>query len=399
MQTRILSIALAVAGSTALSAELHAQPVDTPAPAPAPTPAPAVAVTDAPQPSYGYKGGFFFADGKGNKMTIQGRVQSRFEFENADGGDSESAFSIPRARLTLRGSAHDKKIGYKFQTDFGKGFASLKDFYVDYKLGGGEMRVRAGQFKKPFGRQQINSSSKLEFVDRSIVDKAFNNGRDIGVEVHNNLGKGKNLEWAVGVFNGSGDKGQFSGDVTVDPMTGEGEVSGGKFSNVPSAVRPAIVARIDHNSEGFKGYSEADLEGGPLRYSVGAAAMMHFSGGDSTAAARAGADFVVKSQGLSATGGIYVAQEGADEGDLSYTGLGTYAQLGYVLARKWQPALRYALLNAESGDKSHEIAGAISLYEFKHNFKWQSDVAVLINDIVGMSTNDLRARTQLQLTF
>ncbi|MCP4448755.1 MAG: hypothetical protein GY811_25990, partial [Myxococcales bacterium] len=204
-------------------------------------------------------------------------------------------------------------MGYKFQTDFGKGFASLKEFYVDYNIGSGEVWVRAGQFKKPFARQQLNSSSKLEFVDRSIVDKALGNGRDIGLEIHNNAGKGKTLEWAFGVFGGSGDKGRFTGDVAVDLMTGEGSVSNGRFSNVPDDVRPAIAARIDHGTEGIKGYSEADLEGGPLRYSVGAAAMMHFGGGDNTAAARAGADFVVKRYGLSATGGIYLASEGADE--------------------------------------------------------------------------------------
>ncbi|MCP4448240.1 MAG: hypothetical protein GY811_23310 [Myxococcales bacterium] len=127
--------------------------------------------------------------------------------------------------------------------------------------------------------------------------------------------------------------------------------------------------------------------------------MMHFGGGDNTAAARAGADFVVKRYGLSATGGIYLASEGADEGELSYTGLGTYAQVGHVLGKKWQPALRYALVNEDSGDKSHEIAGALSLYEFAHNFKWQSDLAVLIRDVLGTKANDLRARTQLQLTF
>jgi hypothetical protein len=373
-----------------------------PEPMPAPQPEVASVKAEAAQPSIGYKGGFVLSDGDANKLTIQGRVQSRLEFESIDEGDSRSsasAFSIPRARLTLKGHAYSKAIGYKFQTDFGKGSAALKDFYVDYQVGESEIRVRTGQFKKPFARTQLTSSSKLEFVDRNLVDKAFGNGRDLGIELHNNLEKSPSLEWAVGVFNGSGDKGVFSGDVTVDPTTGEGSVSGGSFSNVPADIRPALVARIGHNSDGMSGYSEADLEGGPLRFGVAAATMVHFSGGTDNATARVGADFIVKNEGLSVTGGVYAAEDGPDVGDLSYTGLGAYAQVGYVLAKVWQPALRYALLSLDGGDKKHEVAAGLSLYNFGHGFKWQSDVALLADDVGGTSTSDIRARTQLQLTF
>lgn len=127
--------------------------------------------------------------------------------------------------------------------------------------------------------------------------------------------------------------------------------------------------------------------------------MVHFSGGDNTATARAGADFIVKNEGLSLSGGVYASEAGPDVGDLSYQGLGTYAQVGYVLAKVWQPALRYALLSQEGGDKSQEVAAGLSLYNFGHGFKWQSDVAMLLEDVGGTSTSDLRARTQLQLSF
>jgi hypothetical protein len=368
---------------------------------PAEPAAPVESASEVEGPKAGYHHGFFIEEAV-NSLTIQGRVQQRFQLESVDDGsdrETETAFEIPRARLTLKGHAYTKRMSYKFQSDFGKGFVALKDFFTDYRIGGGEIRIRGGQFKKPFSRQQINSSSKLEFVDRSIVDKAFDNGRDIGLEIHNNLGKAPDLEWAVGIFNGTGDKGLFKGDVVVDPMTGEGSVEGGKFSNVPAKVRPAVAARVGYNHGGIKGYSEADLEGGPLRYAVAAAALAHFDGGTDNAFANVGADFVVKNEGLSATGGVYLKQSGADAGDLSYEGMGTYVQLGYVIDKRWQPAVRYALLAADGGDKQHEVSAAFSSYNFSHGLKWQTDVSLLSSDIGGTTTNDYRARTQLQLSF
>ncbi len=375
--------------------------VEEPAAGPTLITPPVVTSVSEPTATFGYKKGFFIDDGGVNKLVIAGRVQSRFVFESVDQGadrGTESNFSIPRARLTLKGNAYTKRLSYKFQSDFGKGAVSLKDFFVDYRLGHGEVRVRVGQFKKPFARQQLTSSSKLEFVDRSIVDKAFGNGRDIGLEIHNNISKSPDFEWALGVFNGTGEKGRFQGDVVVDPMTGEGTVSGGKFSNVPEKVRPAVVARAGIN-QGIKGYSEADLEGGPLRYSVAGAGMMHFSGGDNGATVRVGGDFVVKSNGLSATGGVYVAEDGVKESDLGYSMLGGYAQVGYIVAKTWQPAVRYALVAKDGGDKTHEVAAAISLYEFGHGLKLQSDVAALLSDLGASTTTDIRARAQMQLSF
>ena len=66
------------------------------------------------------------------------------------------------------------------------------------------LHLRVGQWKRPFSRQQLTSSGKQEFVDRSLTDKAFGAGRDVGMMVHNNFTRAKGLEWAAGVFNGNG---------------------------------------------------------------------------------------------------------------------------------------------------------------------------------------------------
>ena len=63
--------------------------------------------------------------------------------------------------------------------------------------------VKAGQFKVPFGRQQLASAMNQQFVDRAAVEDTFARGRDIGVQLWGTPFKGL-LDWRVGVFNGNG---------------------------------------------------------------------------------------------------------------------------------------------------------------------------------------------------
>ena len=350
----------------------------------------------------GYKKGFFIEDGSGDfQLRIQGRLQARYEFTAVDGGADASAFSIPRARLTLAGKAFTKDLSYKFQTDFGKGFVSLKDFYIDYNVGA--FVLRAGQFKRPFSRQQVNSSSRLELVDRAITDKYFGGGRDIGFILHNNYEKSPGFEYAVGLFNGNGDKAKFKGDVTVDPATGEGPVDGGKFTNVPSQFYPALALRVGYNHGGIKGYSEADLEGGGLRFAVGASAVTEFDfDTDDDGNFRAEADFMVKASGFAATGALYFAskQKGTDFDKQVYAAHGFHLQLSYLVAARYLPVLRYARTSPKGADNdAQEMLAGLGVFFFNHGLKWQTDAGVLVEEATGGATNDVQVRTQLQLSF
>jgi hypothetical protein len=363
--------------------------------APAPAPAPAL--------NAGYEKGFFIADADHtNKMKISARVQTRYTFEALDGATDESAFSIPRARLTLSGNTLTKRLAYKFQMDLGKGSVALKDFYVDLEVKKW-LRLRAGQWKRPFSRQQITSSGRQELVDRAITDKAFGAGRDIGIAVHNNIEKSPGVEYAVGLFNGTGDKASFSGDVLINPMLGEGEVTSGKFSNVPVRFHPALVARVGYNHGKIKGYSEADLEGGPLRFSVAASGIADFDadGGDD-GELRAEVDAITKVSGFSASGAAYLATEQDGDGfaDQATAAIGGHVQVGYMVTSWLQPVARYALVAPDGpSNNTQEVGGGLSLYLFGHKLKWQTDVLALTEQQVGTDPTNWLVRSQLQLSI
>jgi len=325
-----------------------------------------LATASAGEATYGK--GFTIEEGD-YKLKISSRIQLRTTYESPvdDVTASELYVSIPRARLKLSGDA-GPKLGYYFQADFGKGQVALKDMFVDYQLADGVSLV-AGQYKKSFSRQQLTSSSSMHFSERAITDKAFGGGRDIGVSL---LGEPEDggLGWALGVFNGTGDKGVFVGSVEDD-----GSVSG-KFSNVPTWMAPLAVARVSYDSKGFKSTKESDLKGGDLRWSVGAGAQSLFDvdGGDD-GSVRANLDAIVKAHGLSMTGAVYVAtaQGGEAWTDQGYSALGFHAQAGYVVGGKVEPVLRYAQVMPDGEDATQEIGGGLNVFsERGHDSKLQA---------------------------
>jgi Phosphate-selective porin O and P len=416
--TKMLTLFVAAAlASTAVAQP--APPAPPPAPAPAPTPEPAPApmppadpaagdpaapvppadpapptpptTTDKPAASEkkpgtaGYDKGFYLRDADDKfALKINGRLQPFYTLNlGREPLDFKNAFEVRRARIILEGHTYTKKLAYKLQTDFGKGFLTLKDYYFDVEFAKGTW-FRVGQWKRPFSRQQITSSGRLEMTERSVTDRAFLGSRDLGIAIHNGYEKSPELEWTVGVFNGTGDAPRFV--PTLDPTTGA--VTGGAFTNVPGKFRPVWVARVGFNGNRIKGYSEADLEGGPLRYAVGASiAVEGDNDDDNKSQQRAELDYVVKAEGFSVSGGFYLMTDQTDiklyDQDLSF--LGVHVQAGYMLTPKIQAAARYSLIDArlDEARDQQEIALTGNYYGFGHDAKLQAGVRLIKNGDKG----------------
>lgn len=405
-----------------------AAPAAPPAPAPAPTteaapataelaPAPAPAVTateptplaplpeegDAKPPAdVGYDKGFFIEQGV-NSLNVQGRVQLRFTHLEVKDAKNKDAFELARAQLYLKGSVFTKGLSYKVQIDFGRGNTALKDFYFDYCVADDMLCIRPGQSKRPFSRQQIVSDANFELVDRSITDRTFGGGRDIGLLLHDNYEKSPTFEYAIGLFNGTGERSSFSGAGTADTTTGDVDVTSGSFSNVPSMWNPALTLRLGYNHGGIKGYSEADLEGGGFRFGVaGSIEAQLDADNDDDSLVKMEADAVIKIEGFSVSGAVYrtTQQDGEGFGDRTLGDGGGHVQAGYVIAKVFQPVLRYGIVDPrhdQSNNIEEEYAAGFNVYFDKHDLKWQNDLTALNHN--SSDTTDWQFRTQAQLTF
>jgi len=350
--------------------------------------APASSFADDTEGAAAQKKGFFIQDGDDFLLRIGARLQSRLTFEKPDDGDNEIVFNIPRARLTLSGHAFSTDLSYKFQTDFGKGQASLKDFYMDYAVSKGSFHIRMGQQKRLFSRQFINSSSKLLFVDRAATTQAFGLGRDIGLVFHNNMTKSPALAWSLGMLNGASVK---------------GAVDGTQLTNAIDHFEPAVVVRVGYNHGQLKGYSEADLEGGNLRFGIAAGAYATLDMDDNKDAfVKTTVDTMLKVSGFALSGAFFMQmdQDGDSFTDQTMGLMGAVAQASYAIGGQYVPAARFSWIHDDDADTTNqEIAVGFGALFYGHKVKWQTDVAVQMTKIGDTSTSDIVGRSQVQFSF
>ncbi len=143
-------------------------------------------------------------------LTIGGYLQGELDVGAA--GDSRfpagDRFFLRRARLTASGSVLPT-LTYRLQAEFagvlgsGNGLtASLTDGYVEWtKIR--QAHIRFGQFKAPFGREWLVSSTRLLTVERSLVSDRLTLNRQIGVEALGSAYGGR-VGYLAAVVNGNG---------------------------------------------------------------------------------------------------------------------------------------------------------------------------------------------------
>jgi phosphate-selective porin len=194
---------------------------------PAPAPAPAAEPAKPAKPAAIYVA----AAGKEEKISLGG-----FFHINAESGDAPDArwagihdrFFIRRARLNATGSFADD-FSFKIEGDFGNnsvggrsGYsAQMTDGYVTWSHYPAAS-LRAGQFKSPFGYEQLLSDTKVQTVERSLPNDRLTISRQIGVGLFGDIVP-KRFAYSTGIFNGNGVN---NGDNDNDDFLYVGRVSG-----------------------------------------------------------------------------------------------------------------------------------------------------------------------------
>lgn len=171
-----------------------------------------------------------------SKIEMGGYIQVQCVDDDSAGRFGE--MRIRRARLDLQGDA-GASIGWRLQIDAVQPLKSLVqavkqdsaskkvtaantkavvksillDAYLDYRFHP-LLNARVGQFRVPFGRENIESDAMMDFINRSQVTERLvpgrdngSQGRDIGGQFFGDskFGKERKLaEYSVGVFDGAG---------------------------------------------------------------------------------------------------------------------------------------------------------------------------------------------------
>jgi len=154
--------------------------------------------------SYKKPGDGFTLQTKDGNFLLNMRLRAQFQFSVNDTTDELTAtnFAIRRLRFYWIGNAFRPWFKYYIQVSADNGSdLQLRDAYFDaaYKT---VALPRVGQFKVPFNREELTSSSELQLVERSIVNEQFSLGRDIGPALYGLLGN--YVTYGVGIFDGNG---------------------------------------------------------------------------------------------------------------------------------------------------------------------------------------------------
>ncbi len=157
----------------------------------------ATAPQGAPKPTVQYDDrGIVFSGTDGfSYLILRFRVQqlAQVTSEADDDLDVASAnLAVRRMRLRFESVVWDPRLKVNVQLSFTRGDQDfeasnfpnvLRDAYVTWQATP-RLALVGGQGKLPGNRQRVNSSSELQFADRSIVNAAFTIDRDVGLFAH-----------------------------------------------------------------------------------------------------------------------------------------------------------------------------------------------------------------------
>jgi phosphate-selective porin len=329
-------------------------------------------------------------------LEISNRVQVRYTHDFPDeavtlpgtgsAGDPVGSFRIRRAKFKLEGwlwhppgvapaPVTQPKVTYEVQLNWpavsgSNAGAILEDANIGIDPNGsGKFRVLFGQFKVPFGRQEMTSSGNQSFVDRALVSNEYARGRDTGVAIQGVL-RNNTIEYRLGAFNGNGltrttnDNAsmQVNARLMWQPngnqvLTQRAWVSGALYSEADfeSTTVPLYALAVNYEHNDF----HRTTTGNDLKSDV------------------VGVDGVFKYKGVFATGEYFVRRRTPETGS-KFNADGGFAQLGVMLDqyRTWEAAVRYGQRDVNDtvgNDAIKEIRAGLNYYYRRHTLKFQID--------------------------
>lgn len=327
------------------------------------------------------------------EVTMRFRMQNLLAFNFDDGFTlTQTDARVKRLRLRFDGYIYSPKLVYSIQlgfTDYDSGDLPngskniIRDAIV-YYVPNAVWNIGFGQTKIKANRARINSSSALQFVDRSIVNSKFNIDRDFGFfgETNPLRGDGFNISAKASVTSGEGrnwgtsKKGglAYTGRLEFYPLgrfKAKGEIVEGCYE-YDERLRILVAGAYSYNdrTSRLEGQRGALMPGDATR-NMGS----YF------------VDFILKYRGWAFCAdfmGRTCDRPLFDEDPAAYiyTGNGLNIQTSWLIKRKWEIALRNSTLFPSetirrlAGYQNHnQTTLGLTRYIIGHNLKVQADIS------------------------
>jgi hypothetical protein len=354
-----------------------------------------------------YKDGKLGFKFKGGQISLSNRVQVRYTYLDNVGAGVEDigSFRIRRAKTAIEGKIYED-WKFKLQASWVGGnvveAASLSGGALSTTVSRGTVLEDAeiwytrnplatpwiGQGKAFFGRQELTSSARQQFVDRTLFSGRFHPGRDQGLGLIGAT-KGKTFEYNVGIYNGN--------------ILNRSANDNKEYMTLGRVVwTPLGEFKLDESATDYQEKPKLALGVGLLENTLGRRTATANSKVDIS---RANVEAAFKWRSFSAVG------EYAEEtSEPQATGVetdtdGYYVQVGYLFPnRRFELAARTSEFSSDgvisSGFPELEEQGlAATWYLAKHNHKISADYTEIERNTGSGPLDTSEIRLQLQLVF
>lgn len=334
-------------------------------------------------------------------MKFNARFQTLMtasDFLNYDGlANMNTSLMVRRARLKFGGHAFAENVKYKMELGLSnRDFSSPRpqmgntanmvlDAFLRYEFYEG-FEVWFGQTKLPGNRERVISSQKLQFVDRSLLNRYFTLDRDVGVQIRHH-------------FNLSGDpedKESFLFREIVAISQGEGRnVTANNVGGYDYTARIEALPFGEFTGNGDYVGSAVDYEEKP-KLSIGATYDFNHNTGRSagnlgsfivdSVGDYAGADITTyfvdamfKYKRFSYMGAYSKKNSEVADADFEgrfFSGESHNNQIGVMITQKSELAARYTHVSGNSTGIIDMYTLGFSRYVSKHNLKFQTDFSL-----------------------
>ena len=288
--------------------------------------------------------GFMLASQDGGfTMRISGQLQTRWVMSHvgdestADSNQTDWGFQVRRAKVKFKGNVVDKTWRYTINGAFGSsGTFAFEEAMITHDVND-NLSVSIGQYKAPWTREELVSSSRQLAVERSLVNEYFNADRGVGLDV-----KYVTDDWSLqGAYN-NGVKTAYTGSI------------GRNTSSANNPTKWAVQGRFQYKLSGdwgdFKSFtSSLDDDEAVMIGFAGMAQSWNgqLDGAASDAASVWGvtADLSAKFAGISLFGAvIYQSFDAGDDAE-NANPWGVVAQAGYSVTDQWELFGRFSWAN------------------------------------------------------
>lgn len=358
---------------------------------------------------------------KSYKLTMRIRMQNMVDVDfNEKFEAQELDARVKRLRLRFDGYIYTPKLTYLVQLGFSpydmktlpNGNNNIVRDAMIYYVPNATWNIGFGQTKIRANRARINSSSALQFVDRSIVNSEFNLDRDFGVfgEYNQHLFGSFDLAAKASITTGEGrnwgnNKGSglaYTGRVELFPLgrfKGKGDAMEGDFER-EQTPKILLAGAYSYNDRAMRAQgSNGDL----LLFDQTRSLSSYF------------VDFIFKYQGFAfytdfmgrvcTTSPLIKSGETVEQYIL--TGMGLNVQASYLFPSNWEIALRNSTIMPDKEVQPYanyrnynQSTLGVTKYLIDHRLKVQADLSYNYKDEFTPSDySRWQLRFQVELGF